>query len=521
MTTMKHKSQSLWSVNSMDRWAIYLVFLVQVAFFPWFPALHSANELSRLYLAQALAIDHDVEITPYIEKYGDIGDKSVVLGRYYSDKPPGTAFISAPGIALRRLLGGCDCLSSDMRVARLLVGILPTFLLLGWLRREMEELGVSVESRSLTILAYGLGSLAFPYSILLYGHQPVAVLLFGVFFLLRKPGVRPLVATMAAFLAGLCLASEYQSAVYLAPLAVLFLIRVRPLGWGLLAGLAGLILPIGAMSLYHNAAFGSPFVTGYSHVANQYFASVHAQGFMGVSTPRLAPLIGSFVLPSKGLFVFSPFFALGFLGLWRYRTAVLSTGGFVLRLVMVFLPVLFVSSMVYWDGGWTVGQRHLTPILPFLVAPAALLIDRFSVARMVAPALAVASIMMTGVATLVFPHLPENFANPFHDLIIPLLIGGCVAVPSLGIDFPAIPTAIAVLVMVLILLIILLVRRADPPWRKALAVVLLVALPVGWYVGTARISRLDPKEAESRRAFFVDQCRGAGSWNPVGDRSVP
>jgi hypothetical protein len=166
--------------------------------------------------------------------------------------------------------------------------------------------------------------------------------------------------------------------------------------------------------------------------------------------------------------------------------------------------------MVYWAGGWTVGQRHLTPVVPFLVAPAAALVDRSAIARVLAPGLAAASVMMTGIATVVFPHLPEWFKNPFHDLVLPLLREGCVA--SVWTE-PAVGAAVVAAVTVGAFL--LLAIAAVSAWRgglavKAAAVVLLALLPLGWYDWTSRVQRDEPAEIADDVGWFRGQCRSAG-----------
>jgi len=494
-----------------DLLAIGLVFVVQLMVFPHFPGMHSANEWSRLYLAQSLVDRHEVEITASIRAHGDVNDKSRVDDRLYSDKPPGTAFLAAPGLAVRRWLGGAPDMGRDLRLARILVGVLPTLFLLVLLRREMIAFGVSAPSRALVLATYGLGSPAFTYSLLLYGHQLTAVLLFATAFVLRSPRIGPRRAALAGFLGASCLVTEYQSAVYLVPLAIVALVRVRPRVASIAAAVAGTVLPLAALAAYHQAAFGSPFRTGYSFIANPFFASVHAQGFMGVSRPHLAPFVGSLFKPSKGMLFWSPFLALGFAGLVSFARRA-TRGDAVLRGVMVALPIAFVSSMVYWDGGWTVGQRHLTPLVPFLVTPAGLLLDRSRVARLVGPALAAISVMLTGLATVVYPHLPENLVNPFHDLTVPLAAGGCVARTGLGFTVPS-WVFLGAAAAGFVLLAVYAIHAWPGSLRRQIATALLLALlPLAAFDASSRIGRLPPKRAAHERAYFENQRRLAGRW---------
>ena len=91
------------SLLQPDLLALYLVFIVLLNVFPYFPKQQSANELSRLYLAMSM-VDHlDVSISKAVDQYGFIGDLSYTNGQYYSDKPPGTAFVVAPVLHLKDL----------------------------------------------------------------------------------------------------------------------------------------------------------------------------------------------------------------------------------------------------------------------------------------------------------------------------------------------------------------------------------------------------------------------------------
>ncbi len=501
--------------TQIDHLAILLVLLVHVLFFPYFPKLGSANELSRLYLTYALIDDQDVEITRFVRTFGDIIDKSAVADSLFSDKPPGTAFVAAPAIGVRRLLGGQPDLAHDLRMARLMVGILPTLLLLLLLRREMQDLGVRPETRGIVLAGTGLGTLAFPYAMLLYGHQLVAVLLYATYFLLRPRPLPRWRAALAGFVAAFCVVVEYQAAIYMFFVVALSLPRKGTTWSTLFAFALGALPPILALAGYHNAAFGSPFKTSYHFVADKFFASVHRQGFMGVGMPRLEPLVGSLFKPSKGLFFFSPLCLLGYAGLaawWRLRTAGWERA---LRLAMVTLPVLFVSSMVYWDGGWTVSQRHLTPLIPFLVAPAACLVDRSRWARMLAPGIVMASVMMVGVATLVLPHLPENWANPFFDLTLPLLAKGCLAATPFTTTTSSLPVAVFFASMLVVLLVVAVSRGPTPLRNKVLAVILMVWIPLAWYDFGSRIERRPAPQAEKDRRFFERHCQSAERWTEV------
>jgi hypothetical protein len=513
--------------DSLDRWAILLVVAAHLSFFPYFPSMQSANELSRLFLAESLVVEHDVSLDWAFWQYGSVADVSRVADSWFSDKPPATAFLAAPVLAIRHLVDGGPDPEADLHLARLWVGVLPTLLLLLLMRREMAGLGVTAPTRALALAAYGLGTLAFPYTILLYGHQLVAVLVYGTWYLVRRAPIGPARAALAGALGAFCLATEYQSALYLLPLVAVAVGRARPRGRVLLAGAAGAAPVLALLGLYHDAAFGSPLRTGYNFIHNPFFAAIHKRGLMGVDGPSWAAFKGSLLLPSKGLLPWSPFLLLGFAGLpaWTRRVRALgidaADGEPLLRLAMIGAPIAFVSSMAYWDGGWTVGQRHLTPLVPFLVAPAAALLESSAVARLFGPGLAASSVAMTGTATIVVPHLAEYLGNPWFDLTLPLLRHGCVAAswtePALG----ATGLAAALAAGFVLLCVGTIAAWPDRPWRQAVTAALLVLLPLGIGAAASRVDRAQPTSAQHHFEEYRDLCRVAGRWEGLTERARP
>ena len=66
----------------------------------------------------------------------------------------------------------------------------------------------------------------------------------------------------------------------------------------------------------------SSLATGYQNLQDAYFAGVHAQGFLGVTTPKWDAVAGSFFGASRGLFWYAPWLLLalpGFVLLLRRR----------------------------------------------------------------------------------------------------------------------------------------------------------------------------------------------------------
>ncbi len=396
------------------------LFVALACFFPFFEQIHSANELSRLYLTLSIVEEGTVSIDAQLTRLGNIHDKALRDGRHYSDKAPGTSFVAVPAIWAYYQLSDAPTLRGSVRLARLCSSTIPTAFLLLALLAFLRGYVPDPSLRRVLVLAYALASPATTYGTLLFGHQLSGVLVFATFLLARECGAQSYGrAALTGLVAGAAVCVEYQNALFLVPIAVLFLWRVRsPVP--VLAGLLGLLPVAIGLGLYHQAAFGGPFTTGYHFVASS-FAEVHAQGFMGIATPKWAHVTLSFVSSSKGLFFFAPWLVLGYVGLVRLRGADgLVTAG------MVVLWSLFVVSMVYPVGGWTVSQRHLTPMVPWLLLPAGLLVTRFRDTRPLLAGLVLVGLLVTGVSSVVWPHFPEHLANPFWQIGWPLFSDGWV-----------------------------------------------------------------------------------------------
>lgn len=437
-------------LGPLDRAVLGLVFVAHAAFFPWFPELHSPNELTRVYLAESLIEDGAVSIDGAIRRHGRIFDLSVreVEGRpvHYSDKAPGVAFLAMPALVIHHLAAApprtpddrADGLATKVRLTRLFGATLPTLLLMVLLLRFLREELASPTLPAILVLAYGLGTVATPYASLAIGHQASALVLFSLFLRVRATGRDSSAGhlLLTGLIAGASLLIEYQNALLVLPFAVWFLARVglTPRAIGLAA--LGAIPPVALLMVYHQAAFGSPFLTGYSFIASG-FAEVHAQGLLGVAWPKASHAFLSFLSPQKGLFYFSPWLLFGAAGLFLLERR----GDHRFHLVFVVLYALFVSAMVYPVGGWTVSQRHLAPMVPFLLLPAGLLLERVlarerSATSVLVPAvfvgLAAVSILVCLTSAVVWPHFQEHLMNPYWQIGWPLFADGWVPPNALG-----------------------------------------------------------------------------------------
>ncbi len=431
-------------IGQPERALVCALFLCLAVWFPYFEEIHSANELSRLYLTTAIVEEGSIRIDGPLKRLGNIHDKSIRDGQHYSDKAPGTSMLAVPVIWLYYQLADAPNLGGAVRLARLWVSTMPTaiflLLLIGFLREHIEDRWLV----GLLVGGYALGSLCTTYSILLYGHQLSAVLVFGAFLATRGiPGLEGRAlwwrGALCGFLAAAAVCVEYQNALFLLPIGALFVWYCRRAPGAIVAAVVGALPFAILLGAYHEAAFGSPFKTGYSFLAS-HFKEVHEQGFMGIGAPKYEHLRLSLWSSAKGVLFFAPWLLLApvgaVLGLAHLRPRLLRVrqfalgvdkrGGADLRLsvLMVALYVVFVSSMIYPDGGWTVAQRHLTPLVPWLLLPIGLTVSRWPLLRGPFAGLLAASVILTGLSTVVWPHYQEQLKNPFFQIGWPLFEAG-------------------------------------------------------------------------------------------------
>lgn len=400
----------------------------------YFPPTAGWNENSRFNLTRAI-VDGG---TIYIDAYHlNTGDKSLCGKQHYcTDKAPGTSLFGIVPYSLYRLYldarGAPEpkaqvifsnpkrarqkhVTSNDrvrvnasfltaLYVVNLFGATIPGAIAVVLLVHLCLMMGFRPGAAMLCGAIYGFGTIAFPFSTSLFGHQLAACAFFAAFVLVERVrrGVAPnrqrWMLLAAGFLAAFSLMTEYPMAIPVAGLGLYFLLtcpRRAQVGWLILGGLP----PVLGLCAYLWAAFGSPFSVGYGHLADPEFAAGQGQGLYGLTFPRLAALFGTLFGRFRGLLYISPVLALSLLGwirLWRRDEGQ--------RPLLVFCAAMFGyflllnASYYMWWGGASVGPRHVVPMLPFLALPLVDLLD--SSWRWRAPVLVLGAISMANVLVL-------------------------------------------------------------------------------------------------------------------------
>jgi hypothetical protein len=531
--------------NSVDRWrtptfGYALLVALYVLSFPYHPGLRSPNELCRLWQSRAL-VDHGVlNLNATIMQHGMVGDLSCTLvmedgslkpcvgpdaprsgavQRFlYPSKAPLLSVLGAPVYWVLSKVHAPVSELTQVLFSRLLLTVLPSLLMLALLRRVLAAY-VSEAVADVTTITYGLGTMAFSYAEAFMSHQVTAALLFATFFTawrVERGEWRERGLLVTGALAGLVVVSEYTGALGVVCVST-YVLASRWRAWGRLAQAVGLVALgaapfLGALMAYHQACFGGPLVSGYKFLNDAAYMSWHQGGFLGIRVPDARAFALSLFSPLRGLFALSPFLAVSFFGLGRVRAK--ERAAFVMLVVLLVANAYFTSSFTYDSWGWTVGPRHLTPLVPFLMLPVALVLQRLVSApttrgRSVALGLCASSVLATGLVAFV-NYVPDDVSTSLWVLAVPLLQDGFWPVSWLAAWVPN-PASGALLVALLVAVTAWLIAKALE-W-KASPLVLAAVLVA--HVGALRLATRHDAADRNARAF-LEQV-----WVAPGGQRLP
>jgi hypothetical protein len=384
-----------------QRLGFALFWLIVISYAYFISSAASFNTESHLYPAFSLVDHHTLNIDRYATR---LGDKSYANGHYYTDKAPGLSFLAVPVYAALRVGFPGHIATGYTAVGKVQYSIPKNTV---YMRYALTYFLIMVPSAIFAILfwlflskfisprwamalsvAYALGTLAFPYSAWYFSHQPAAIMLFSAFLLLfsyvrnKQPDTRSdRVTVLAGLLAGYAIISEYPTALIVVCLAG-YLVWVARRKWRSLGlFVLGMVPPALLNVAYNLDAYGKVFATGYTYVHSALYSSHARSGPFGLPDPSSygvqAPSWNSVWQITfgtyRGIFLVSPVLLLFFAGMvvmWKRRElrpewvlcAAVVAGYFLMDAARP-------ENMNGWSGGWSIGSRHLTPMLPFMVFP--------------------------------------------------------------------------------------------------------------------------------------------------------
>ena len=388
-----------------------------------------ATPFSRLALLHAWYEKKTLAIDAYQKR---TSDKAYWQGHYYSDKAPGTAAACLPAFGAAVQVANLLKIELDSKSGWLLsswvacaFSLAPLTALGGvafwhWLAGRAGYVSALVAT-----LGLFLGAAPYPYATMMYSHAFVIGLIAVALWTIDRERTsvhherlsRFWPDELCGFSLGLALASEFTAGLVIIGIGIYWL---RRRGWRhtLLGSLAA-IPPLLLIPLYSVLCFGTPFTLGYAHQATY---EQMQQGLFGIQWPNLRVACKLLFTPNRGLFFWTPFLLMAWLGYRRLYQ--FWKPGFWLALLAPVVQLIVISGYVWdWPAGWVLGPRYLAPALPLLALPAAIATRRHLFAGAY---LAWVSILLTGLATYVDatpPSLPL-IDNPLFEIHLPKLFRG-------------------------------------------------------------------------------------------------
>jgi hypothetical protein len=509
---------------SRRAYAITVFLILTVCYGYFMPRWADWGANSRADLVYAIGDQGVLNINAYHENTGDKAcfpgpydpDTDTCQGNYFTDKSLGPSLVALPfymifkGVAAlppieRFIQSGSglgnfgDTLNPDgegIRPEAVYQGMALTFMTLFAMALPSAFLGMVVflfaarftskdRYAFILALAYGLGTIAFPYSNALYQHQMAAFGAFVGFFLLwrvihENANLNWLWGIGVLF--GLATITEYPIVPFLGIIFIWAFIRM-PNRIALYRVVLGAI-PLGIIfAAYNYAAFQSPLPVGYEYSTN--WQTEHQTGFLSLTLPSIERLYGLTFSPIRGMFLLSPWLLLAFPGfVWMWQKFKNQRGAVLVMALVVAGFFAYNAASIMWWGGFTVGPRYLIPMLPFmalLTAPAlSWLLERtwgwalvgllvtFSIFHVAA--LTIAGQSWPEVSGFPFTVEQMNATFPLTDHALPLLANGDIARNYGGVllNLPGIVSLIPlVLVIALLFFVVLrLLTRLDKPTNQ-------------------------------------------------------
>jgi len=424
MAKLDPNSKTRLAMNlKLNRQAV-LVFILLLFVYSYFISFPNVNWNINSRLGLIFALVHEGRFT--IDSFHDqpdtfTNDKAFYNGHYYSDKAIGSSLLGAlvylPFYWFAKLFKTeFDFYSLRYVLTFFVVGI-PSALAGCLMYRLCEHLSQDRWHAYVTTIAIMVGTMSFPFSTLLFGHQLAAALLFITFFMMVRIKLNPQShrapsAFLIGLLLGVTLITEYTTMVVVLPLiGYYFYVLSSEKLWRtpslVVLPVVGGLGPIALYLIYNTLCFGSPFSNAYSYVMDEFREGM-TRGFMGIGRPRLDVLYYITIHPVRGLFIQSPVLIAALVGFFSIlKSQQWRVEGILAAFALVAYLLVNAGYFVWW-GGWSFGPRHLIPMLPFLCLPLIFFPKRFFPIVVV---LTVVSIVHMIIATAFSPLTPPKFLS--------------------------------------------------------------------------------------------------------------
>lgn len=380
------------------------------------------NEHSRLDLLHALVYEHRLTIDTF---QGNTGDKAFFNGHYYSEKPPGVVLLALPAFIASVVLTEVWGFAHDSGTAWMFKAWITTAGSAGVLAAIaavamflLLQKFVKVRPALLTTMVLFLASPMFTYSHVLFAHGMAASLLticlWAVFT--RTERTANWKDVLAGVTAGLAISCEYLIAI---AVAAIFVYCLCTNSRQALRFAVAALVPLFLIPVQNVLISGQFFTMAYDATRGAPGEHISIWQELRIAAPDFSIVSKLLFSESRGLLFWTPllwFVFPGFLVMsQQYRLL-----SWLIALASVLL-ILFVSGLgTFWDGGWALGPRQLTSMLPLLAIPLAY---GCSVQMRLALPVALLSFLLTYLAALLNPHT-ERLLSPLWQYYIPQYLQG-------------------------------------------------------------------------------------------------
>jgi hypothetical protein len=373
----------------------------------------SWNQNSRFDAIRAIVETRSLEVTKF---RGNTGDIATTDGKhFYSNKPPAFALLGAPVYAalyLSERAAGIDTDSpsvanANAHVLSFFLSGLPAAAMVWVIFLYASGIGKSTSRAALIASCFGLGTLVFPYAGVLFVHNLEAAGVFAAWFVLQSVKSRK-TAWIAGLLVGTAAACDYL----VAPIVLLFAVWVFQT-WKRRGLLEFLIAPtawVAVILACNYASFGQLFVTNNTFQRSEF---VDPKLFMGVfDWPRPERVWWLTFHPFRGLFYSCPMIILGLISLVFFRPIKRLDPQRLIPPAVIAFFFLFNVCFNGWTGGWGIGPRYLTPVIPFLFVYAITCFDRLPIFSWSISV--VSSVLMIAISSVAVMWPANSFGPPLR-----------------------------------------------------------------------------------------------------------